>query len=155
VIGSVNPVAGPHHNFTGAEPVGVVTLIGCEKFNLKNLVAMISAIIASGNTLVVLMPQEGAAILAPLAEVFMTSDLPKGVINLLSGDTQELYKVIGSHMEAQSICYLGTETKVLTELKSLATASMKRVVWNTKESWGLEPVLSFVEYKTVWHPIGY
>ena len=95
VIGSVNPVAGPHHNFTGTEPVGVVTLIGSEKFNLKELVVMMAAIMTSGNTLVVLMPQEGAAVIGALAEVFMTSDLPKGVVNLLSGDTQELYKVIG------------------------------------------------------------
>lgn len=155
VIGAVNPVAGPHHNFTGAEPVGVVTLIGSEKFNLKDLVMMISAVIASGNTLVALMPQEGAATIAPLSEIFMTSDLPKGVINLLSGDTQELYKVVGSHMEAQAVCYLGTDANVLKELKTSAVDSMKRVVSLPKEKWGLEPVLSFVEYKTVWHPIGY
>ncbi|MGZ5280099.1 MAG: aldehyde dehydrogenase family protein, partial [Pseudobdellovibrionaceae bacterium] len=90
VIGAVNPVSGPHHNFTTPEPVGVVGLLADQKFDFGALVAQISAIIASGNTVVVLMAEKGAATLAPLSEVFATSDLTKGVINLLTGHLDEL-----------------------------------------------------------------
>lgn len=154
VIGAVNPVSGPHHNFTTPEPVGVVAYLSDEKFDLSRLVADIAAIICSGNTTVVLMQKDGAALLAPLAEVFATSDLPKGVINLLSGDLEELYQHFGSHMEVQSLCYAGANKAKRTELKTLAAENMKRVAPAMQEDHCLENILNFVEYKTVWHPIG-
>lgn len=154
LVGAVNPVSGPHHNFTSSEPVGVVSLIGDSKFNLGRLVAQIAAIIASGNAVVVLMADEGAATLAPLSEVFATSDLPKGVVNLLTGDLLELYSQIGSHMEVNSLSYQGTNKKILGELKEMAAGNMKRVIPQMKDMLCLEHLLQYVEYKTVWHPIG-
>jgi acyl-CoA reductase-like NAD-dependent aldehyde dehydrogenase len=154
VMGSVNPVSGPHHNFTSCEPVGVVGLIADREFNLGKLCAHIAAIIASGNTVVVLMDEVGSASIAPLSEVFATSDLTKGAINLLTGHIQELYTQFGSHMELQSISCQTNDKKVLGELKALAADNMKRVVTPLKENLSLENLSSFVEYKTVWHPIG-
>lgn len=154
MIGSVNPVSGPHHNFTSSEPVGMVSLICNSKFNLGEVVAQIAAIIASGNAVVVLMAEEGAATLAPLAEVFATSDLPKGVVNLLTGDLQELYTHMGTHMEVHSLSYQGSDSKILGELKEMAAGNMKRVVPQVEEMLSLEHLLNYVEYKTVWHPIG-
>lgn len=155
VLGAVNPVSGPHHNFTSTEAVGVVGLIANEKFDLSNFVAQMAAIIVSGNTVVALLSENGSALLAPLAETLATSDLSKGVVNLLSGSTEELYKQFGLHMEIQSLSVQLSDAKKLAELKVLAADNMKRVVWPTKQAVSLEHLMSFVEFKTVWHPIGY
>ncbi|OFZ12103.1 MAG: hypothetical protein A2Z20_07145 [Bdellovibrionales bacterium RBG_16_40_8] len=154
IIGGVNPVSGPHHNFTSPDPVGVVGLIADETFDLSSLVAQIAAIISSGNTLIVLMNENGGALLSSLAEVFATSDLTKGVVNLLTGNILELYKHFGNHMELQSICCQNLDEKIIGELRELAADNMKRVVFSPKASLALQHVLDFVEYKTVWHPIG-
>lgn len=155
VIGAVNPVSRPHHNFTTPEPVGVVGLLADQKFDFAALVAQISAIIASGNTVVVLMAEKGAATLAPLSEVFATSDLTKGVVNLLTGQLDELAGQFGSHMELQSLSCQVTDAKVLGALKESGADNMKRIVGPASEMLSLENILNFVEYKTVWHPIGH
>lgn len=156
MIGAVNPVSGPHHNFTSSEAVGVVALVCNSKFNLGNMVAQIAAIIASGNSVVVIMAEEGAATLAPLSEVLATSDLPKGVVNLLTGDLTELYTHLGQHMEINSLSYQGSNKKLLGELKEMAAGNMKRVITSVaaKDMLSLDHLVSYVEYKTVWHPIG-
>lgn len=154
VLGAVNPVSGPHHNFTSTEAVGIVGLICNEKFDLADIVAQIAAIICSGNSLVALLSEDGGALLAPLAEVFATSDLPKGVINLLSGSTEELYKQFGTHMEIQSLSCQLKDKKKLSELRTMAAANMKRVIPHTRDMLSLEHLMSYVEFKTVWHPIG-
>ena len=154
VIGAVNPVSGPHHNFTTPEPVGVVGMIAGEDFNLGTLCARIASVISSGNTLIVLMSATGGAILAPLAEVFATSDLSKGVINLLTGHIPELYKQFGTHMELNSLSCPESESEILGELKSMAVENMKRVAPFKGSGLDLDNVLQFVEFKTVWHPIG-
>lgn len=155
LIGTVNPVSGPHHNFTTPDPVGVVGLIACDKFSLGDLVAQIAAIISSGNSLVTLMALEGAATIAPLSEVLATSDLPKGVVNLLTGDLDELYKHLGTHMEIQSLSCQHSNKKLLGELKEMSAENMKRMVLPVADSLSLNHMLSYVEHKTVWHPIGY
>jgi acyl-CoA reductase-like NAD-dependent aldehyde dehydrogenase len=156
MIGAVNPVSGPHHNFTSSEAVGVVALVCNSKFNLGNMVAQIAAIIASGNSVVVIMAEEGAATLAPLSEVLATSDLPKGVVNLLTGDLAELYTHLGQHMEINSLSYQRSNKKLLGELKEMAAGNMKRVIppVTAKDMLSLDHLVSYVEYKTVWHPIG-
>lgn len=155
VLGAVNPVAGPHHNFTSTEPVGLVGLISNSKFSLGEFVAQLAAIIVSGNSVVALMAEEGSALLSTLAEVLATSDLPKGVVNLLSGSTEELYKQFGSHMEIQSLSVQIRDKKILGELKEMAAANMKRVIPPVKSPLSLEHLTQYLEFKTVWHPIGY
>lgn len=155
LVGTVNPVSGPHHNFTSCEPVGIVGLVCNTKFNLADICSQIAAIISSGNSVVALMNAEGSATIAPLAEVFATSDLPKGVVNLLTGDVNELYKHFGEHMEVNSISYQGSDKKLQSEFKTMAAGNMKRWVPAIKENQSLDHILNYVEYKTVWHPIGY
>lgn len=154
VMGSVNPVSGPHHNFTSTEAVGLVGLICNAKFELSEVVAQIAAIISSGNSVVALLGSDGSALLAPLAEVFATSDLPKGVVNLLTGSTEELFRQFGSHMEIQSLSCQLKDRKILGELRTMAAANMKRIVPPVKDQLSLEHLVSYVEFKTVWHPIG-
>lgn len=158
VMGCVNPVSGPHHSFSTAEPVGLVGLISGEDTSLSEFTREMAAILASGSVVVALLPASGSAWLASLAEVLATSDLPKGVVNLLSGQVEELYKHFGTHMELQSLTYLGRDQNRRGELREMATANMKRVVEAPKgktSGLSLERLASFVEVKTVWHPIGY
>ncbi len=155
LIGAVNPVSGPHHNFTTPEAVGVVALICAEKFDFSRFVGQIAAITCSGNSTVVLLAQDGAAVLAPLAEVFATSDLPGGVINLLSGFAEELAPHLAGHMEIDSICLARNDENMRAAVKEDAVFNLKRIVDNPANELSLAQILQFVEYKTVWHPIGF
>lgn len=154
VSAAVNPVAGPHHSFTTPDPVGVVALICESHFDFGRLISHVASVVASGNSLVVLLGPECPAILQPLAEVFATSDLPKGAINLLTGHIKELYPHMGSHMEIRSVSVQNEDTEILHEIKKLGTANMKRVVPRYDEVDSLKTITDFVEFKTVWHPIG-
>lgn len=157
LVGTINPVAGPHHCFSTPEPVGVVGMLFDGKFDFPRIVAEISSVICSGNTTVVLLPEEGAAVLAPLAETFATSDLPNGVVNLLTGYLDELYMHFGNHMEIQALSASVGSKKKVAELQALGIANMKRVVVRSQSGTqqSLDRLLGFVEYKTVWHPAGF
>ena len=155
VIGAVNPVSGPHHNFTTPEPVGVVGLVCAEKFDFGQLVSQIAAIICAGNTSVVLLAEEGAAVLAPLAEIFATSDLPAGVLNLLTGFADELVPHLAGHMEIDALLFARNDEKMQAGLKEEAVYNLKRVTTKPAKDCSLEQILQFVEYKTVWHPVGF
>ncbi len=155
VIGNLNPVSGPHLCFTAAEPVGVVAALFDENSTLDEITAGLSAIICSGNTVVALLPGVTGTLLAPLAEVFATSDLPKGVVNLLTGDVSELAPQFGSHMEVQAVSVQTKNEALLAELKIAGAENLKRVAPPMQTNLGLNNILQFVEYKTVWHPVGY
>jgi len=154
IIGAVNPVNGPHHNFTTPEAVGVVGLICGKTFSLPKICADIAAIACSGNTLVVLLPENSSPILSELGEVFATSDLPKGCINLLSGSVEELAEHFGSHMEMESLSFQYDDANLAHSLQKSAVENMKRFVSPREDLHSVENILNFVEYKTVWHPIG-
>lgn len=153
--GSINPVSGPHHNFTTPEPVGLVALILDEASTLERIVASISAIIVSGNTLVALLPGKTGALVSALGEIFATSDCPKGAINLISGQTKELAPQVGLHMEVQSVSVQSSQEELLSSIKEAAAENMKRVVKLASDPLSLENIMDFCELKTVWHPIGY
>lgn len=155
VMASVNPVSGPFHNFTTPEPVGVTALIYDEpEFSLSKWVSQVASIICSGNALIVIFDKPGAALLSELGEVFKTSDLPAGVVNLISGQVEELYTHVAQHMEIASLAYLGSQKDRIIEIEKMATDNMKRVVhWQFKDQ-DLSPIVAFTESKTVWHPVG-
>lgn len=155
VIGAVNPVAGPHHNFTTPEPVGVIGMLFPDEPDPATIAARLAAAIAAGNTVVALLPGRAGGLVAEFGEAFATSDLPGGVINLLSGDTKELAGQFASHMEIQGLGYFGNDAALRTELEKLGADNMKRNVGSKGPVLALERVLDYVEYKTVWHPIGY
>ncbi len=154
VLASVNPVSGPYHNFTTPEPVGVVGLIYDMEFSLGTLISQIAAVICSGNAVVVVFDQPGAALLSELGEVFKTSDLPGGVINLLSAPTKELSASMSLHMEVQSLLCASTHSDLLSQLKLNGVENMKRVIPWTFKNCDLDPIMAFTEAKTVWHPVG-
>ncbi|MBL0229042.1 aldehyde dehydrogenase family protein [Thermomonas sp.] len=154
VIGAVNPVAGPHHSFTTPEPTGVIGLIFPDEPDPAAIAARIAAAIAAGNSVIALLPDRAGGLVAEFGEAFATADLPGGVVNLLSGDAAELTPQFASHMEIQGLAFLRDEPQQRTELERAAADNMKRCVASHGPLLALERVLDFVEYKTVWHPIG-
>lgn len=152
LIGSVNPVSGPHHNFTTAEPLGVVAYAPAADTSYAAFVSHLAAILASGNTVVASMPGKLGPMLAPLAEILATSDLPAGVVNLLTESKNDLFKQMASHMEVQAIS--AGDASLVAEARKLGVENMKRVVSPREEASQLASILDFVEFKTVWHPIG-
>lgn len=154
VAGTLNAVNGPYHNFTTMEPVGVVGMLWDQTQSLPQLVAGIAAAVSTGNAVVAVMEAPIAAALTALAEVFATSDLPGGVINLLSGSVEELYPHMGSHMEVHSLGVYLERIDVRKQLEIAAVGNMKRVVSPPKDTLSLAHLMKYTEAKTVWHPIG-
>jgi acyl-CoA reductase-like NAD-dependent aldehyde dehydrogenase len=154
-MGSVNPVAAPYHNFTTPEHMGVVVLIDSDKFSLPKLVDNICSILVGGNAVVALVSKECPAIVTTLGEVFATSDLPGGVVNLLSGDLTELKDHIATHMEVNGISFQNENEATYFDMRSASIDNMKRIIPFKQKTKSLDLILDFVEQKTVWHPIGY
>lgn len=153
IAGAVNPVAGPYHNFTTPIPVGVVALSFEDEMNFTKLMALMSSIIASGNTLIIVLTH-CASILSPLSEVLATCDLPSGVVNILTGQLEELVEVMGSHREVKSVYLESSSAHFAQELRQKGCEHMKRIPKPIIHERDLQNVLKFVEFKSVWHPIG-
>ena len=153
VLGSSNPVAGPYFNFTVPEPTGVVGVVAPDEPPLLGLVSRIAPALVGGNAAVVV-ASEGAPLAAvELAEVLATSDVPGGVVNLLTGNREELAPVLAGHMDVNAIDLAGADGKV-EELERLAADNVKRVVRGSPDEQSPWEIAAFLELKTVWHPIG-
>ena len=152
LLGSSNPVAGPYFNFTVPEPTGVVGVVAPEEPPLAGLVGRLAPAIVGGNAAVVVVSEKRPLAAVTLAEVLATSDLPGGVVNLLTGRKDELCPVLAAHMDVNALDLGGVEGD-RAELERLAADNVKRVVANGD---GQSPwhVAAFLELKTVWHPIG-
>lgn len=154
ILCSVNQVNGPFHNFTTPCPVGVTIFIEDDEFHFDHLCKVISSTILTGNTLIVLLGKGCPLVLGVLAEVFATSDLPGGVINLLTGELKELVGFMGGHYEVQSILYGHKDDAYWTQIQTLAVDNLKRTFRPTLKTDGLELIAKNVEMQTVWHPVG-
>lgn len=154
LIGSINPINGPFHNFSTPEPIGVVTLIDNDEYNFSKTVDHICSILVGGNSVIVLLGNTCPAVLAPLAEVFATSDLPAGTINLLTGKLSELSQTIATHHEVRSISFQNTNKNIYHDMKAASIDNMKRIIGLSNHEKSLQNILNFIEIKTVWHPIG-
>ncbi|MCI0687241.1 MAG: aldehyde dehydrogenase family protein [Sporichthyaceae bacterium] len=164
VYGSSNPVAGPYFNFSTPEPTGVVAVIAPQQSSLLGLVSVLAPVIVSGNAAVVLASEERPLPAITLAEVLATSDLPGGVVNLLTGRVAEVAPWLASHMDVNGIELAGVagHPDLAAELEQAAAENLKRVhrpaakepSWTGPEAEGLDRIVDFVETKTVWHPVG-
>ncbi len=158
LFSSVNPVASSHFNFSVPEPTGVVSIIAPEKSSLLGLISCITPVIAGGNTCVVLASDSMPLCSITLGEVLATSDLPGGVINILTGTSDELHSHFSSHMDVNAIVYCRDNKTEIKTIGENASLNVKRVfLWNkdwTKEE-GQSPyfILDLQELKTTWHPI--
>lgn len=158
VVGSTNPVAGPYFTFSLPEPTGVVGVIAPQESSLLGLVSVLAPVITTGNTVVVLAAQEHPLPAVSFAEVLATSDLPGGVVNLLTGFTDELAPWLAAHRDVNAIDLTGASTEARTTLQIAAANNVKRVLIPRSVDWSADPGLTrlsaFVETKTVWHTIG-
>jgi len=158
VLGAANPVAGPYFNFTVPEPTGVVALLAPRAPALAGLVSRIAPAIVGGNTVVAVASESRPLAAVELAEALATSDLPGGVVNILTGFEQELAPWLAGHMDVNAIDIAGIDGAgaggQTAELERLAAENVKRVVRGGAGEQSLWEIAAFLELKTVWHPIG-
>ena len=159
VLGSTNPVQGPYYNFSVPEPTGVVAVIAPQESSLLGLVSVVAPVVVSGNAAVVLASEDRPLAAITLSEVLATSDVPGGVVNLLTGRAAEVAPWLASHMDVNAIDVAGVDDVDLRrELEIAAADNVKRVRRPDTDDWtadpGLSRIRSFLEIKTVWHPIG-
>jgi acyl-CoA reductase-like NAD-dependent aldehyde dehydrogenase len=161
LLSSVNPVASSYFDFSLPEPTGVVGIVAPEKPALLGLVSHVLPVIVSGNTCVVLLSERDPLPGLEWAEVLATSDLPGGVINLLSGHKSELLPHLARHMDVNALSLAGVEKDLETESLKDAAVNVKRTkTWHLPDYFadcaqGLDPIRAFVEIKTTWHPVGW
>ena len=153
VLGSSNPVAGPYFNFTLPEPTGVVALVAPDEPALDGLVARLAPAIVGGNAVVAIASETHPLAAIELAEAVATSDVPAGVVNVLTGVRAELAPVLAGHMDVNAIDVTGVPPEMVAETERLSAENVKRVV-RAKEEQSPWEIASFMELKTVWHPIG-
>jgi acyl-CoA reductase-like NAD-dependent aldehyde dehydrogenase len=158
VAGNTNPVAGPYFTFSLPDPTGVVAVLAPQDSSLLGLASVLAPVIATGNTAVVVASQERPLPAVSLAEVLATSDLPGGVVNLLTGITTELAPWLAGHRDVNAIDLTGAAPEQRAALETAAADNVKRVFVPRSTSWADDPgtkrMSAFVETKTVWHPIG-
>jgi acyl-CoA reductase-like NAD-dependent aldehyde dehydrogenase len=159
IAGAANPVAGPYFNFSVPEPTGVVVTVAPQDSSLLGLVSVLAPVIATGNTAVVIASETRPLPSVLLAEVLATSDVPGGVVNVLTGSTAELAPVAADHMDVNAIDLTGVPAGDRAALERKAAGNLKRIVADRDgETWtdapGTRRLLATLEIKTVWHPVG-
>jgi acyl-CoA reductase-like NAD-dependent aldehyde dehydrogenase len=160
LIGTVNPVAGPYFNFTFPEATGVVGVVAPEEPALLGLVSRLAPAVVSGNSVVVLSSEVKPLPAVTLSEVLATSDVPPGVINVLTGYKKELVPWLASHMDVNAIDLTGVPDHLRGEVEATAANNVKRVVHDGSADFFSDSAQSpytitgFMEMKTVWHPMG-
>lgn len=160
VFSSVNPVESSHFNFSFPEPTGVVSLIAPEENGLIGLVSGIAPVIVGGNTIITLASSLYPLTAIEFAEVLATSDMPGGVINLLTGFSKELHTHMSSHMDVNAMIYCGANQEEWKTIQINASLNVKRVVKRQVDNWLSSEVqdpyliMETQEIKTTWHPVG-
>ena len=160
VFSAVNPVSSSHFNFSILEPTGVVSMLAPNESGLLGLVSNIAPTIVGGNTCVVLASEKLPLCAVSFAEVLHASDVPAGVVNILTGHRTELTEHFASHMDVNAIVYCDGDRKVARTVQTLAADNIKRVVSRAKTDWSKESsqhpylIRETQEVKTTWHPIG-
>ncbi|CAL9449934.1 aldehyde dehydrogenase family protein [Streptomyces althioticus] len=159
VVGGGNPVAGPFFNLSSPEPTGVVTVLAPQESSFLGLVSVVAPVIATGNTAVVIASERAPLPALSLGEVLATSDLPGGVVNILSGRTAEIAAPLAAHQDVNAIDLAGADEALAKELEIAAADNLKRVLRpQPVDDWadapGTDRMTAFLETKTVWHPTG-
>ncbi|MEU2441712.1 aldehyde dehydrogenase family protein [Streptomyces rubradiris] len=158
VTGGANPVAGPYFNLSSPEPTGVVAVVAPQESSFLGLVSVVAPVIATGNTAVVIASEKAPLPALSLGEVLATSDVPGGVVNVLSGRTAELAAPLAAHQDVNAIDLAGADEALAKELEIAAADNLKRVLRPQPvdyfETPGIDRMTAFLETKTVWHPTG-
>jgi len=164
LLSAVNPVAVPMHNFTVPEPTGVVGIVCPNEAPLISLTSLLAPILVSGNAAVAILPEAAPTIGLTFAEVLATSDLPAGVVNMLTGSQAELLPHLATHVEVDALNLCGVSETERARYEQLAAEHVARLhhspnfsrdEWLSPRAQGLEWIEPFLEFKTVWHPMGW
>ncbi len=158
VLSSVNPVSSSHFNFSSLEPMGVVGVVAEQSTSLIGLVSLILPAICGGNSTVVLASEKLPLCAVTFAEVIHSSDVPAGVINILTGSPEEMAAILASHMDVNALITSNLETKLSNKLALLSVDNLKRKFdyeenWVEKDKQALHYISDLQEIKTTWHPI--
>ena len=153
VLGSSNPVSGPYFNFTVPEPTGVVAVLAPEEPPLLGLVSRLVPVLTGGNTVVAVASETHPLAAIELAEALATSDVPGGAVNLLTGHADELAPWLASHMDVNALDVTGADGAA-ADLERAAADNVKRIVRGEPDTQSPWDIASFLEFKTVWHPVG-
>jgi acyl-CoA reductase-like NAD-dependent aldehyde dehydrogenase len=162
LLATSNPVSGPHFNFTVPEAMGIVAVVTAPRPSLLGLVTAIAPIVATGNTCVVLVSEDDPRTPLTFAECLATSDMPGGVVNLLSAPIAEVAPHLAKHQEVAALDLWNLDDALAAKLEVEAVATVKRVRrhniaadrWADESLQGLRTLERFLEQKTVWHPVG-
>ncbi|WP_062207206.1 aldehyde dehydrogenase family protein [Streptomyces sp. NBRC 109706] len=159
IAGGANPVAGPFFNLSTPEPTGVVAVLAPQGSSLLGLVSVLAPVLTTGSVAVVVASERAPLPALSFAEALATSDVPGGVVNVLSGRTAELGRPLAAHQDVNAIDLTGADAELATELEVLAAENLKRVRRpDPAEDFAADPgtgrLLGFLETKTVWHPTG-
>ena len=163
VFGSTNPVSSSHFNFTLPEPTGVIAILAPRNAPLLGLVSAVAPIIVSGNAAIVVVENDAPTIAIDFAEVLNNSDLPGGVVNILTGIREELYGHIAGHKDVDGVLCFGPTKDEKRDIALEAADTVKRVTfyddpkaagWRDDDMQSPYRIMPFVEFKTAWHPIG-
>ncbi|MFJ6655216.1 aldehyde dehydrogenase family protein [Streptomyces sp. NPDC091377] len=158
VIGGANPVAGPYFNLSTPEPTGVVAVLAPQKSSFLGLVSVLAPVLATGSTAVVVASERSPLPALSLGEVLATSDVPGGVVNILSGRTAELATPLAAHQDVNAIDLAGADESLAKDLEIAAADNLKRVLRpqpvDHTATPGIDRMTAFLETKTVWHPTG-
>ena len=159
IFSSVNPVSSPHFNFSNVEPVGVVSIVAPEKQGLLGLISVTAPAIVGGNSVIVLASETKPLSAVSFAEVINSSDVPGGVVNILTGKREELISQMASHMDVNAIVFCGKDEKQIKLISEQASNNVKRTVFYNIDDWRSADCESpyFIEktqeVKTTWHPV--
>ncbi|TGZ15961.1 aldehyde dehydrogenase [Streptomyces sp. S816] len=158
VVGGANPVAGPFFNLSSPEPTGVVAVLAPQDSSFLGLVSVLAPVIATGNTAVVIASEKAPLPALSLAEVLATSDVPGGVVNILSGRPSEIAPSLAAHQDVNAIDLAGADEELAKDLEIAAADNLKRVLRpqtvDFTQTPGIERLTAFLETKTVWHTTG-
>ena len=159
VLGSANPVSSPHFSYSAPEPTGVVGILAPPGSPLLGLISVIAPVITGGNAGVVIAAEQDPCVAITFAEVVATSDVPAGVINILTGRTAELAPHLAAHADVNALDLTGADVELRTSLEEAAAETVKRVyapkgVPDFTAAPGTARLRAFLEIKTVWHPTG-
>ena len=161
IFSSVNPVATSHFNFSVPEPMGVVAVMAPDEPSLLSLATIISAVTVGGNAVIILASETKPLTAITLSEILNTSDLPAGVVNILTGFRNELIPHFASHMDVNAFWYASDDQNDTRKIQELAAENVKRISFNRFRTWREDEAESpyviepFLETKTTWHPVGY
>jgi len=159
IYSSVNPVSSPHYNFSAPVASGVVGIVLDEASTLLDLISRMAPIIVGGNTVLIIVPGALAIAAMELAEVIHTSDVPAGVVNILTGELDDMVATLAGHMDVNSISLSTEDPELKKSVRLLGAENVKRVIFVDQNRSGLVrlspyPILDFQEIKTTWHPVG-